>query len=109
MSDKTLIDLGKGKIKSDMISSHASDLFKPFKSGCLIITKNKSMSATILQVIDCYSNDTGAFASVEILTQSGTPTTNLIVFDEKNNKFILNNLQNRSEIIEVVSNDSKHN
>ena len=109
MSDKDLIDLGKGQIKSDMISSYASDLFKDFKPGSLIVTKNKSMCVTILQVISCYSNESGAFASIQVIDTEGSVSIYLVIFDEEGDRFILNNLKQHSEIIEIIKNNSKQN
>ena len=109
MSDKDLIDLGKGKIKSDMISSYASDLFKDFKSGSLIVTKNKSMCVTILQVVNCYSTEAGSFASIQIIDTAGSVSTYLVIFDQEGDRFILNNLKQHSEIVEIVKNNSKQN
>ena len=107
MSDNNLINLGEGKIKSEMIGSYINDMFQAFKPGSLIITKNKEMYVTVIQVVNCYSSDENYFASIQVFTSEGDTSIYLVIFDKENNKFILNNRKQYSEIVEIINYNSK--
>ena len=90
MSNDNLIDLGKGKIKSDMIKSFYEEAFKDFIPGALIVTEDSSMCATIVDTVEIFGNKDFAFGNFYAMTTSGMISVVFVSYHYSSKEFVLN-------------------
>ena len=89
MSNTNLLDLGEGKIKSDMIKSFYEEVFKDFIPGALIVTDDPSMCATIIDVVEIFGNADFAFGNFYAMTALGIVDTIFVSYHYSSKEFTL--------------------
>ena len=102
MSNSNLIDLGKGKIKSNMTKPFHEEIFKDFVPGTLIVTEDASMCATIMSVIEIYGNSDFAFGNFYAISTSGIVSAIFVSYHYSSMKFVLDS-KGASKVKEVLS------
>jgi hypothetical protein len=102
MSDGNLVDLGKGKIKSNMTKSFHEEIFKDFVPGALIVTEDASMCATIISVIEVYGNTDFAFGNFYAILASGIVSAIFVSYHYSSMNLVLD-FKGASKIKKVLS------